>query len=147
MKVRSSLKTLKTRHRDCKLVRRKGRLYVINKTKAEQRKLDVLYVNHKQIAVAGGVRAGLLRPITLWPFPYAAVEQAVGRAKAVLVVEMNAGQMVEDVKLSTGGTCEVLFYGRPGGAIITPEEVEEQILQLFNRQPHLVTTETGLHHT
>jgi 2-oxoglutarate ferredoxin oxidoreductase subunit alpha len=49
--------------------------------------------------------------------------------------------MVEDVRLSTGGRSEVLFYGRPGGAIITPEEVQEKILQLFSRQPHFVRHE------
>jgi 2-oxoglutarate/2-oxoacid ferredoxin oxidoreductase subunit alpha len=94
-----------------------------------------------------GLKVGLFRPITLFPFPEKEILLLTEERRRFIVIEMNAGQMVEDVKLSTGGTCEVLFYGRPGGAIITPEEVEEQILQLFNRQPHLVTTETGLHHT
>ena len=52
-----------------------------------------------------------------------------------ITIEMNAGQMVEDVRLAVNGRSEVLFYGRPGGAIITPEEVQEKILQLLNQQP------------
>jgi len=77
-----------------------------------------------------GVRAGLLRPITLWPFPYAAVEQAAGRARAVLVVEMNAGQMVDDVRLAVQGRAPVQFHGRPGGSVPVPDEIVERIVAL-----------------
>ena len=94
-----------------------------------------------------GLKVGLFRPITLFPFPEKEIFLLTEERRCFLTIEMNAGQMVEDVRLSTGGRSEVLFYGRPGGAIITPEEVEEKILQLFNRRPHFVTTETGLHHT
>jgi 2-oxoglutarate ferredoxin oxidoreductase subunit alpha len=66
-----------------------------------------------------GVRAGLFRPITLWPFPSAELAAAAARAKRLLVVEMNAGQMVEDVRLATGGRVDVDFLGALGG--ITPE--------------------------
>jgi 2-oxoglutarate ferredoxin oxidoreductase subunit alpha len=77
-----------------------------------------------------GVRTGLLRPITLWPFPYAAVEQAARRATAVLVVEMNAGQMVDDVRLAVEGRVPVHFYGRPGGSVPVPDEIVERIVAL-----------------
>jgi 2-oxoglutarate ferredoxin oxidoreductase subunit alpha len=75
-----------------------------------------------------GVRAGLLRPITLWPFPHAAVEMAARHARAVLVVEMNAGQMVDDVRLALRGRLPVIFYGRPGGSVPVPDEILERIL-------------------
>ena len=70
-----------------------------------------------------GIKAGLVRPITLWPFPEDALAEALGRGKAALVVEMNMGQMVEDVRLVANGTVPVEFYGRTGGVIPAPEEV------------------------
>ncbi len=70
-----------------------------------------------------GIKAGLVRPITLWPFPEDALAEALGRGKATLVVEMNMGQMVEDVRLVANGTVPVEFYGRTGGVIPAPEEV------------------------
>ncbi len=63
-----------------------------------------------------GVRAGLFRPITLWPFPYAELARAARGKRRILVVEMNAGQMVEDVKLAVEGSVPVDFYGTLGGA-------------------------------
>jgi len=65
-----------------------------------------------------GVRAGLFRPITLWPFPYAELARAARGKRRILVVEMNAGQMVEDVKLAVEGSVPVDFYGTLGG--VTP---------------------------
>ena len=70
-----------------------------------------------------GIKAGLLRPITLWPFPTKAIEDALSHAKAFLSVEMNMGQMVDDVRLAVNGRAAVDFYGRTGGVIPTPEEV------------------------
>ncbi len=70
-----------------------------------------------------GVKAGLLRPITLWPFPTDAIERTIPNAKAYLSVEMNMGQMVDDVRLAVNGRAPVEFYGRTGGVIPTPEEV------------------------
>jgi 2-oxoglutarate ferredoxin oxidoreductase subunit alpha len=67
----------------------------------------------------GGVKAGLFRPVTLWPFPARGLVKAASGARKVLVVEMNAGQMVEDVKLSLGGSVQVDFLGTLGG--ITPQ--------------------------
>jgi 2-oxoglutarate ferredoxin oxidoreductase subunit alpha len=70
-----------------------------------------------------GVRVGLLRPITLWPFPSAAVAELAGRVRGILVVELSAGQMVEDVRLAVEGRCPVAFHGRTGGMVPSPDEV------------------------
>lgn len=80
-----------------------------------------------------GVRAALLRPITLFPFPAAAVRAAAARAKAVLVVELSAGQMVEDVRAAVEGTRPVHFHGRTGGLMIPPEEVADRVRTLVRR--------------
>ncbi len=77
-----------------------------------------------------GVKIGLIRPITLFPFPYEAIGKVAERVKSVLAVEMSAGQMVEDVRLAVNGRCPVKFYGRTGGMVPTPKEVFEQILAL-----------------
>ncbi|MCJ7712554.1 MAG: 3-methyl-2-oxobutanoate dehydrogenase subunit VorB [Chloroflexi bacterium] len=70
-----------------------------------------------------GLRAGLFRPITLWPFPAAALRSAAAGARAVLAVELSAGQLVEDVRLAIEGAVPVLYHGRMGGMVPTPDEV------------------------
>ena len=75
-----------------------------------------------------GIRVGLIRPITLWPYPVSAIQEC--KAKVFLVVEMNMGQMIEDVRLAANGAAPVEFYGRTGGVIPTPGEVHEQIVKL-----------------
>ena len=70
-----------------------------------------------------GVRAGLLRPITLYPYPTETIARLAEQVRGVLVVEMNAGQMVEDVRLAVEGRVPVKFYGRMGGVIPSPDEV------------------------
>lgn len=80
-----------------------------------------------------GIKAGLVRPITLWPFPTRAIEALVPTAKAFLDVEMNMGQMVEDVRLAVAGRVPVEFFGRTGGVIPTPVEVLAQIEDLNER--------------
>ena len=77
-----------------------------------------------------GIKAGLIRPITLWPFPKDAIEATVGTAKAYLSVEMNMGQMVDDVRLVVNGRTPVEFYGRTGGVIPTPAEVLAKIEEM-----------------
>lgn len=77
-----------------------------------------------------GIKAGLLRPITLWPFPADAIKKAAGRVKAFLTVEMSMGQMVDDVKLSIDCKVPVRFFGRTGGMIPTPAEVLGEIEKL-----------------
>jgi len=81
------------------------------------------------MARAEGLKVGLFRPVTLFPFPEKALAQAAQRAKRVLVVELNTGQMVEDVRLSVGAGVQVSFYGRPPGAgsLPSPEELFEVI--------------------
>jgi len=81
-------------------------------------------------ARAEGIKVGLIRPITLWPFPTDAIAKAAETAKCMLTVEMSMGQMVDDVKLAANGKCPVEFYGRTGGIIPTPAEVLEQIKKL-----------------
>jgi 2-oxoglutarate ferredoxin oxidoreductase subunit alpha len=70
-----------------------------------------------------GIRAGLLRPITLWPFPSQAIAELAPRLRAIVVVEMSAGQMVEDVRLAVKGRTPVFFHGRTGGMVPMPGEV------------------------
>jgi 2-oxoglutarate ferredoxin oxidoreductase subunit alpha len=80
---------------------------------------------------ANGLKVGLLRPITLWPFPDEALKELVKGVKQFLVFEMNMGQMVEDVQLALEGKGEISFYGRPGGVIPTPSEVARVISRLY----------------
>ena len=77
-----------------------------------------------------GIKAGWIRPITLWPFPEEQISKAADDFKIFLTVEMSCGQMVEDVKLALAGKAPVFFYGRPGGGVPTVEEVLEKIRQL-----------------
>lgn len=74
-----------------------------------------------------GIKAGLIRPITLFPFPEKRITEVSKKAKYFLDVEMNAGQMIEDVRLAVNGRCNVYFKGRMGGMIPSPEEVAEAI--------------------
>lgn len=74
-----------------------------------------------------GLKIGLLRPITLFPFPEEPIRQLAQEIERFIVVEFNAGQMVEDVKLAVNGMAEVYLYGRPGGNIVTAEDVYEAL--------------------
>ncbi|MDO4672624.1 MAG: 3-methyl-2-oxobutanoate dehydrogenase subunit VorB [Porphyromonadaceae bacterium] len=76
-----------------------------------------------QLAREQGIKVGLLRPITLWPFPKKAIAEYANKVKGMLSVELNAGQMVEDVRLAVNGKVPVEHYGRMGGMIFTPDEV------------------------
>lgn len=79
-----------------------------------------------------GIKIGLLRPITLFPFPEKAIKELAEDVEQFIVVEFNAGQMVEDVKLAVNGMAQVRFYGRPGGSIITAEDVYDAMVKLMN---------------
>lgn len=74
-----------------------------------------------------GVKVGLIRPITLWPFPNAPIQKAAAHAKAFLTVEMSMGQMVDDVRLAVNGAKPVEFFGRTGGIVPTVREIMEQV--------------------
>ncbi|MBR6286221.1 MAG: 3-methyl-2-oxobutanoate dehydrogenase subunit VorB [Bacteroidaceae bacterium] len=76
-----------------------------------------------EVARESGIKVGLFRPITLWPFPYDQIEELSKRTKGMLSVEINAGQMVEDVRLATKGRIPVEHYGRLGGIVPDPEEI------------------------
>jgi 2-oxoglutarate/2-oxoacid ferredoxin oxidoreductase subunit alpha len=86
-----------------------------------------------EIARAKGIKVGLLRPITLFPYPTKQIQAMLGQIKGILAVEMSAGQMVEDVRLAVGCKVPVEHFGRLGGMIPTPNEVvhalEEQIIK------------------
>jgi 2-oxoglutarate ferredoxin oxidoreductase subunit alpha len=77
-----------------------------------------------------GIKAGWIRPITLWPFPMKQIGKAAEDFKIFLTVEMSCGQMVEDVKLAVAGKAPVIFFGRPGGGVPSVEQVLEKIKDL-----------------
>jgi 2-oxoglutarate/2-oxoacid ferredoxin oxidoreductase subunit alpha len=81
-----------------------------------------------------GIKVGLLRPITLYPFPKKILSSLADKVQFMLDVEMNAGQMVEDVTLSVNGKCPVHFVGRMGGMIPSPEDVLEEIEHITEKQ-------------
>jgi 2-oxoglutarate ferredoxin oxidoreductase subunit alpha len=85
-------------------------------------------------ARAGGIAVGLMRPITLQPFPAKALKDLAGRVKAFLVVEMNSGQMVNDVRLAVEARAPVEFYGRMGGVIPYTDEILAQIARMAGEQ-------------
>ncbi len=80
-----------------------------------------------------GMKVGMFRPITLWPFPEDRLSELADQAKAFLVIEMNAGQMVEDVRLVVNGRAPVEFWGRMGGVVPLPEDVFDQIEALYKK--------------
>ena len=77
-----------------------------------------------------GIKVGLLRPITVSPFPSEVIEQLAGRASAFLVTEMNSGQMLEDVRLAVKGRAPIEFYGRLGGVVPFPDEILHEIRRI-----------------
>ena len=74
-----------------------------------------------------GIAVGMIRPITLWPFPSEVIRQYGEKVRTFLVFEMSTGQMLEDVQIALAGTADVQFYGRPGGVIPTPAELAKVI--------------------
>lgn len=82
-----------------------------------------------EIAREAGIKVGLFRPITLWPFPEKQIEELAKGKKGILSVEINAGQMVEDVRLATNGSVPVSHFGRLGGIVPDPEEIVNSLLE------------------
>lgn len=84
-----------------------------------------------QIAREKGIKIGILRPITLWPFPTDAIEKAARGKKGILCVELNAGQMIQDVRLAVHDNIPVKHFGRMGGIIPSPQEVLDSLQNYF----------------
>ena len=82
-----------------------------------------------------GIKVGLLRPITLAPFPTKQIAELSKRVKNILVVEMNTGMMLEDVKLAVKGRVPIEFYGRLGGVTPFPDEILEEIVRIHENPP------------
>jgi len=83
------------------------------------------------IARAEGVKAGLIRPKTLWPFPTKIIQKYISQVKGFISIEMSAGQMVEDVKLAVNGKSFVKHYGKMGGIVPIPEDIVKQVKELL----------------
>ncbi len=80
-----------------------------------------------RMARSEGIKLGLLRPITVWPFPYEPLHALSGRVGTILTVEMNAGQMVEDVRLAVAERAETPFYGQLGGLVPSPNDILREV--------------------
>ncbi len=88
----------------------------------------------RELAAEEGIKVGIIRPITLWPFPTEAVAKAAAGKKGALVVELNAGQMIEDVRLAVHDSLPVEHFGRLGGIIPSPNEIVEALKnKIINR--------------
>lgn len=83
-----------------------------------------------------GIKVGLFRPITLWPFPSKELFAAAKNAKCVLDIELNMGQMIQDVKIALNGSVPVKFFGKTGGAIINSSEIYNKILELSKEKQY-----------
>lgn len=84
-----------------------------------------------ELARAEGIKVGLFRPITLWPFPEKEIAEAAKKLKGILVAEINAGMMIEDVRLAVNGTVRCEHYGRLGGIVPEPEEIVKALKEKF----------------
>jgi len=80
-----------------------------------------------------GVRAGMLRPITLWPFPKKALADLCARIRQFVVFEMSTGQMLEDVQIALAGRADIVFHGRPGGVVPMPVEFARIIYREYHK--------------
>ncbi len=87
----------------------------------------------QEMAREEGIKVGILRPITLWPFPSDIIAEYAKKVKGIISIELNAGQMVEDIRLAVNGTIDVKFYGRLGGIVPTPDEILEVIKNEYIR--------------
>lgn len=87
--------------------------------------------NAIELLEAEGIKAGLIRPITLWPFPNAAFQEIPATAKAILTIEMSMGQMIDDVKIANEGRLPVHFYGRCGGMCPEPQAIVEKVKEIL----------------
>lgn len=114
---------------------------LVEEVNLEEEKLDLVFSAYGSIARIcksameelrnRGYKVGLIRPITIWPYPYESFRNLGDKVKDILVVEMNQGQMTDDVKIGVEGRQKVHFYGRQGGVIPTTEEVVEAALAIL----------------
>jgi len=105
--------------------------------------LDVLIVSYGTMAricttaleeLRGeGLKVGIHRPVTVWPFPYARLRELAGKAKKIVAVEMSMGQLVDDVRAAVEGQVAVEYYGKAGGIVPTPGDVTKAILEIAGR--------------
>jgi len=128
------------------LLQKKYDLIRKNETRCEKynaKDADIIIVAYGSMARAARscadrlkakMRIGLLRPISLWPFPYGAIKSLNKRKQKFLVLEMSAGQMVEDVRLGVQDDSRVFFYGRTGGGIPGEEEILEEIAKIKKKK-------------
>lgn len=86
-----------------------------------------------ELARAEGIKVGLIRPITVWPFPSEVISQAADKVKSFLTLEMSTGQMVEDVQLAVNGKKPVHLFGKVGGAVHTPEEIVQKMREVLGK--------------
>lgn len=84
-----------------------------------------------ELAREQGIKAGLFRPITLWPFPSKQIAEIAKGKKGILVSEINAGQMIQDVRLAINGALPVEHFGRLGGIVPEPEEIVDALKEKF----------------
>ena len=87
--------------------------------------------NAIELLEAEGIKAGLIRPITLWPFPHQAFREIPSTAQAILTVEMSMGQMIDDIKLANEGRLPVHFYGRSGGMCPEPQAIVDKVKEIL----------------
>ena len=90
--------------------------------------------NVMKLAAEEGIKVGLLRPITLWPFPKDAVSALADKTDVIMSVELSAGQMVEDVRLAVNGRKPIHFYGRTGGNLPTQREILDEIKKVLGKE-------------
>jgi pyruvate/2-oxoacid:ferredoxin oxidoreductase alpha subunit len=129
--LEAHVRKLDRKYKACQLAEQRHELYMGDDA-------DILMVGYGivsrvlrtvvQEARAEGLRVGLFRPISLWPFPSKALANAARNVKTILTVEMSTGQMIEDVKLAVNGRVPVEFYGRVGGNVPSAEEIHAELL-------------------
>jgi len=126
---------------------RKYEVITKNETRSEEHRIEdadiviVAYGTAARIAKGAikrlrehGIKIGLFRPITLWPFPELKLRAVSAKVKKFLVFEMSTGQMLEDVRLALQGYADIDFHGRPGGAVPTPAELANVIDKIYDKK-------------
>ncbi|MCF0182446.1 MAG: 3-methyl-2-oxobutanoate dehydrogenase subunit VorB [Muribaculaceae bacterium] len=127
LRFQATYRVVEANERRCELVDTEGCDYLIVAFGSMAR----IAMKSMEIAAEQGIKIGLLRPITLWPFPAPEIAQAAKGVKGILVPELSAGQMIEDVKLAVNCDIPVAHFGRMGGNVPTPEELLDALKKNF----------------